>query len=382
MSEDEYKELYLKYKVKYINLKSENNLNNNNNQTGGGLLDYFKKATDEDVERINKEYHEEIRKKIASDIPKLLEIVKTEMYNNEIINDLKAVKTLGQSDVKTIYNKKYLTDLDKINSIINSIINNPKYNDNRIMLDTELNNLILLTNFNTYKDMYYIFNKIYKIIKNIRVIDYDTSTKLKTELDKGNLFKKHLFLTVNQLKLINLILIYGPPNITEAEEHKFIFEELYGSGKSSLTLNINKIMHPTGPKLNQKKYMKLMFNYYLSCIKLPAEQTKIKKLVSDNIINFIDIVFKKDKEKDKEIDEFYNNFRIYLKNIYDIFYLNNEDDSPFFKIIFMKPHVIYESNVDTIKNVKTKLKCFYKNIYNYDDYFEEHDVKLLNSCNN
>ena len=66
MSEDEYKELYLKYKIKYINLKSENNLENNlknNNQTGGGLLDYFKKATDEDVERINKEYHEEIRKK-------------------------------------------------------------------------------------------------------------------------------------------------------------------------------------------------------------------------------------------------------------------------------------------------------------------------------
>ena len=40
MSEDEYKELYLKYKIKYINLKSENNLENNlknNNQTGGGL---------------------------------------------------------------------------------------------------------------------------------------------------------------------------------------------------------------------------------------------------------------------------------------------------------------------------------------------------------
>jgi hypothetical protein len=198
MSEDEYKELYLKYKVKYINLKSENNLNNNNNQTGGGLLDYFKKATDEDVERINKEYHEEIRKKIASDIPKLLEIVKTEMYNNEIINDLKAVKKLGQSDVKTIYNKKYLTDLDKINSIINSIINNPKYNDNRIMLDTELNNLILLTNFNTYKDMYYIFNKIYKIIKNIRVIDNGTSTELKTELDKDK---------DNYLNVINVLRI-------------------------------------------------------------------------------------------------------------------------------------------------------------------------------
>ena len=299
------------------------------------------------------------------------------MYNNEIIKDLEKVKMLRGSDINTIYNTKYLTDLNNINSIIS----NPTYNDNRVMLDTELNNLILLTNFQSksYKDdMYNTFNKIYTIIKKIRVIDYETSIidKLKKELDKDNLFKERVFLTVNQLKLINLILIYGPPNITKAEEHRFIFEELYGKRTSGLLININRIMDPTAPELNKKKYMKLMFNYYLSTITL-AEQTKIKKLVSDNIINFIKIVFKEDTNA---IDNFDKQFRNYLTNIYDTINFNNDD--AFFKIIYMKPHGIYNSKVDTIKTVKTKLKCFYKTIYKYDGYFKEEDLKLLNSCNN
>jgi len=126
MSEDEYKELYLKYKVKYINLKSENNLKNNN-QSGGGL---FKHAQfiliDEQINNKLNIDKPDIEKYVYN-IYKILEEKQQKIYNinkYQIVNDLRIrfmynntnlIKLIESANSKFSFTKtKYTFTLDQL----------------------------------------------------------------------------------------------------------------------------------------------------------------------------------------------------------------------------------------------------------------------------
>jgi hypothetical protein len=238
MSEDEYKELYLKYKVKYINLK-------NNNQSGGGLLDYINlsTATEVDIDRIDKEYNDEIKAKIFKELQKLVSKIILYSYNNthnddddddEDDNEYILDKNSILTELVYKYEKSDPTKFSNYNNINDKIIN---------FLEIVKEYYAEIQKKEITKDeylmrMYNLCNKIKELLINFNndnreVIDYIYNTLNKPNFEY-NMFKKYLLLTEDENRFIYLMLIHGPSTQTSSDT---IFQTYYKSAIDTMKKN-------------------------------------------------------------------------------------------------------------------------------------------------
>ena len=231
MSEEEYKELYLKYKVKYINLKN----NNKNNMSGGGLLDYIKwsTATDADIDRIDKEYNDEMKAKIFKELQKLVSKIKVRNHYNKDIDPIVGLLT-NKFDKNNNKSNQELDNYININYEIKTWLESiqiyyEQIQSNKITKDEYITNMYELCKEMRASLIEYINNDNNKfVIQELKTILNNTNFKY-------NIFKNFLFLTEDENRFIYLMLIHGPS--TQTSSDKTIFQTYYQSAINQMKIN-------------------------------------------------------------------------------------------------------------------------------------------------
>lgn len=230
MEDDKYKELYLKYKSKYIKLKY--------NMSGGGIFDFIRTAKKEDIDRINKKYFDIMMGKIKQEIFNLKYKIKSEYTNPKFKSDLENIKTkLGRNYneiIDRIIQEKLSLILDKL------LKNTSPINDIEFeILQIVAIILMHIDNFNNQLSDEY--KKLTETIK--------TDTEF-----SDNLFKNHIYLTENENKMINLLNEYYKLNYNFSQIIPYS-----NRGQISMT---NILTQLEGKKYTIKRVKQILKCYY------------------------------------------------------------------------------------------------------------------------